>query len=116
MRCNAACCHWPAAPSMLPKSGGAIARPAPPPLTPLLIHNLEQYCSVIFFCKKGPNDGWIDKESKISVDIVKFFYSVKATNFCKISTVNLSYVVTVTSTMEISQNVLAFLEHMNFNN
>ena len=79
------------------------------------MHNLEQYCSEFFFCKKGPNDGWIDKESKILADIVKFFYSVKATNFCKLSTVNLSYVVTVTSTIEISQNVLAFLEHMNFN-
>ena len=34
---------------------------------------------------------------------VKFIYSEKATHFCKISTVDLSYVVTVKSTMEISQ-------------
>ena len=73
------------------------------------MHNLEQYCNESFFCKKGPNDGWIDK-----VNIVKFFYSEKATNFCKISTVNLSYVVKITSTMEISQNFVTISEFMNF--
>ena len=46
--------------------------------------------------------------------IVKFMYSEKATNFCKISTVDLSYVVTVKSTVEISQNFVAFSECMNF--
>ena len=45
---------------------------------------------------------------------LKFIYSEKATNFCKISKVNLSYVVTVKSTVEISQNFVAFLEYMNF--
>ena len=33
---------------------------------------------------------------------VKFIYSEKATNFCEISTVDLSYVVMVKSTVEIS--------------
>ena len=43
-----------------------------------------------------------------------FIYSEKATNFCEISTVDLSYVVTVKSTVEISQNFVAFSEYMNF--
>ena len=46
---------------------------------------------------------------------IKFIYSEKATNFCEISTVDLSYVVTVKSTVEISQNFVAFSEYMNFN-
>ena len=44
---------------------------------------------------------------------LKFIYSEKATNFCKISSVHLSYVVTVKSTVEISQNFVAFSEYMN---
>ena len=44
----------------------------------------------------------------------KFIYSEKATNFYETSTVDLSYVVTVKSTVEISQNLVAFLESMNF--
>ena len=46
---------------------------------------------------------------------LKFIYSEKATKFCKISTVDLSYVVPVKSTVEISQNFVAFSEYMNFN-
>ena len=46
--------------------------------------------------------------------LVKFIYSEKATNFCEIATVDLSYVVTVKSTVEISQNCVAFSEYMNF--
>ena len=45
---------------------------------------------------------------------LKFIYSEKATKFCKISTVDLSYVVMVKSTVEISQNFVAFSEYMNF--
>jgi hypothetical protein len=41
-------------------------------------------------------------------------YSEKATNICEISTVDLSYVVTVKSTVKISQNFVAFSEYMNF--
>ena len=37
-----------------------------------------------------------------------------ATKFCEISTVDLSYVVTVKSTVEILQNFVAFSEYMNF--
>ena len=36
-------------------------------------------------------------------------------NFCQITTLDLSYVVTVKYTVEISQNFVAFLEYMNFN-
>ena len=46
--------------------------------------------------------------------VLKFIYSEKATNFCEISTVDFSYVVTFKSTGEISQNFVAFSEHMNF--
>ena len=52
---------------------------------------------------------------ELEVTIVKFIYSEKATNFCEISTVDLSYVVTVKSTVEISQNFVAFSEYMSFN-
>ena len=54
---------------------------------------------------------------------VRYLYSEKATNFCEISTVDLSYVryvggnylpYTVKSTMEILQNFVAFSEYMNF--
>ena len=46
---------------------------------------------------------------------LKFIYFEMATFFCKISTADLSYVVTVKSTVEISQNFVAFSEYMNFN-
>ena len=45
---------------------------------------------------------------------LKFIYSEKATKFCKISTVDLSFVVPVKSMVEISQNFVAFSEYMNF--
>jgi hypothetical protein len=45
---------------------------------------------------------------------LKFIYSEKATKLCKISTVYLSYMVTVKSTVEIWQNFVAFSEYMNF--
>ena len=44
---------------------------------------------------------------------VKLIYSEKATKFCKSSTVDLSYVVPVRSTVEVSQNCVAFSEYMN---
>ena len=46
--------------------------------------------------------------------LVKFIYSDKATNFCEISTADLSYVVMVKSTEDISQIFVAFSEYMNF--
>ena len=47
--------------------------------------------------------------------MLKFIYSEKATKFCETSTVDLSYVVPIKSTVEISQNFVAFSEYMNFN-
>ena len=45
---------------------------------------------------------------------VKFIYSEKATKFCEISSLLLSYVVPVKSKVEISQNFVAFSEYMTF--
>ena len=52
--------------------------------------------------------------SKQDRKFLKFIYSKKATNFCKISTGDLSYQLPVKSTLEISQNFVAFSEYMNF--
>ena len=52
---------------------------------------------------------------QVSHPAVKFIYSEKATKFCEISTILLSYVVPVKSNVEISQNFEAFSEYMNFN-
>ena len=46
--------------------------------------------------------------------MLKFIYSEKATKFCEISNLLLSYVVPVKSKVEISQNLVAFSEYMNF--
>ena len=46
--------------------------------------------------------------------IIKFIYSENATTFCKISTVDLSYVLMVKSAVEISQNFVGSSEYMNF--
>ena len=48
----------------------------------------------------------------ISFFLLNFIYSEKAKNFCENSTVDLSYVVPVKSTVEISQNFVAFSEYM----
>ena len=45
---------------------------------------------------------------------VKFIYSEKATKVCEISTVDLSYVVPVKSSVEISKKFVAFTEYMTF--
>ena len=60
--------------------------------------------------KDPRNVGWREKVAYRLV-YVKFIYSEKATNFCEISTVDLSYVVTVKSTVEISQNFVGFSEY-----
>ena len=45
---------------------------------------------------------------------MKFIYSEKATKFCEIFTLPLSYVVPVKSKGKILQNFVAFSEYMNF--
>ena len=52
--------------------------------------------------------------SVLTANPLKFTYSEKATKFCKISTLLLSYVVPVKSKVEISQNFVVFSEYMNF--
>ena len=44
----------------------------------------------------------------------KFIYSKKATKFCKIFTLHISYVVLVKSKVKILHNFVAFSEYMNF--
>ena len=53
------------------------------------------------------------KQSKGSA-VVKFIYSEKATEFCEISTVYLTGTTQDKSTVEISQNFVAFSEYINF--
>ena len=48
--------------------------------------------------------------------VLNFIYSEKATKFCEIFTLLLSYVMPVKSKVEISQNFVAFSEYMNFKN
>ena len=50
--------------------------------------------------------------SEILLCIIKFVYSEKATKFCEIFTLHLSYAVPVKSKMKILQNFLAFSEYM----
>ena len=57
---------------------------------------------------------WYRKNEMQRRRYVKFICSEKATKFCEISTLDLSYIVTVKSTVEISQNFVAFSEYMNF--
>ena len=46
--------------------------------------------------------------------MIKFIYSEKATKFCEIFTLLLSYLVSVKSKVKISQTFVAFSEYMNF--
>ena len=50
----------------------------------------------------------------IGTIVLKFIYFEKATKFCEVSTLLLSYVVLVKSKVEILQNFVAFSEYMNF--
>ena len=47
--------------------------------------------------------------------VLKSMYSEKATKFCEISTLLLSYLAPVKRKVELSQNFVAFSEYMNFN-
>ena len=58
----------------------------------------------------------IDNLTVLIFTVIKFIYSEKATKFCEISAVNLSYVVMVKSTMEISQYFVAFSVHCKYLN
>ena len=51
---------------------------------------------------------------EILMNLLKLIPSEKATIFCEIFTLLLSYVVPVKSEVEISQNFVAFLKYMNY--
>ena len=52
---------------------------------------------------------------EVDLAVLKFIYSEKATKFCEISTVDLSYICSNGQiTVEISQNFVVFTEYMNF--
>ena len=55
-------------------------------------------------------------EVRFCTFILKFIYSEKATKFCEIFTLLLSYAVPVKSKEKISQNFVPFSEYMNFTN
>ena len=57
---------------------------------------------------------WDKLSTIIYMTYLKFIYSEKATKFCEIFTLLLSYVVTVKSKVKISQNFVAFSEYMSF--
>ena len=56
----------------------------------------------------------IGKVSEIKPPLVKFIYPEKAKFFCKISNVDLTGTTYDKSTLEISQNFVAFSEYINF--
>ena len=56
---------------------------------------------------------WFKVTRKIILQL-KFIYSEKATKFCEISSLLLSYVVPAKSKVEILQNFVTFSEYMNF--
>ena len=55
----------------------------------------------------------VDIHRHLKKVVIKFIYSEKATNFCEISTLDLSNVVMIKSKVEVSQNFVAFSEYMN---
>ena len=57
----------------------------------------------------------VKNNQKCLLNKIKFIYSEKATKFCKISTLLLSYVVPVKCKVEIWQNCVVFSEYMHFN-
>ena len=69
--------------------------------------------------KYSHNVGKITAERKGRITLsmaLKFIYSEMATKFCEISTVDLTGTTQGKSTVEISQNFVAYSEYMNFRN
>ena len=66
--------------------------------------------------KKIPcrRDFYSYEKQVFEIEFLKFIYSEKATKFCEIFTLLLSYVMLVKSKLKISQNLAAFSEYMNF--
>ena len=69
------------------------------------------HCTVSFYLQTiGPN---LDNAAVVKL---KFIYSEKATQFCEIYILDLSYIAMVKSTVEILQTFVAFSEYMNSTN
>ena len=69
----------------------------------------------VYYMHHGWSDTWFYHfQTWNPWPLIKLIYSEKATSLGEISTVDLSYVVTVKSTVEILQNFVTFLEYMNF--
>ena len=62
------------------------------------------------FLASFPTTDWLN----IYTIFLKLIYSEKATEFCEISTLLLTGTTLDKSKVEISQNFMAFSEHMNF--
>ena len=78
-------------------------------------HTLQLQLILCLFQTRGNLNNVKARSIKIKFStLVKFIYSEKATNFCEISTVDLSYIVTVKSTVDILQNFMAFSEYVHF--
>ena len=63
--------------------------------------------------KANVNTSWVEVVNGVAFLTLKFIHSEKASKFCKISTLLLSYVVPVKIKVEILQNFVAFSEYMN---
>ena len=73
----------------------------------------KQNFEIPWLLNKNHHDNKIFLNNWIFVKFI-IIYSKKATKFCKISNLLLSFVVPVKSRVEISQNFAAFSEYMNF--
>ena len=68
-------------------------------------------CSSLLHLAPGSHDLTQTQEKS---QMLKFVYFEKATNFCEIFTLLLSYVVPVKSKEKILQNFVAFSKYVNF--
>jgi hypothetical protein len=63
--------------------------------------------NIMLIIKFGPPKAYLTEEKALNLGL-KFIYSAKATKFCEIFTLLLSYVVSVKIEMKILQNFVAF--------
>ena len=91
----------------------------------ICLNNFFYHCSHPFtYCGQKKQDNMTCRKTisclriyqilYLSSKVIKFIYSEKATKFCEISTLLLSYLVPVKSKLKILQNFVIFSEYMNF--
>ena len=79
-----------------------------------MVNKGQNIDNVAIACERPPT--WCLRQSRIYRLLkLKFIYSEKATKFCEIFPLLLSYVVPVKSKGKILQKFVAFSEYMNFN-